>query len=67
MVVVCDDEALSIPIKNIEKRSVAEPPTSQVIKGPREGFVEDISVNLNLIRKRLKTTNIRIKDHYIGK
>lgn len=67
VLIICENAALSIPIKNIEKRAVAEPPTSQVIKGPREGFVEDISVNLNLIRKRLKTTNIRIKDHYVGR
>jgi len=67
VVVVCEDEALNIPIKNIEKRAISEPPTSRVIKGPREGFVEDLSTNLNMVRKRLKTTNIRIKDHFIGR
>ena len=67
VVVVCEDFALSVPIKNIEKRSIAEPPTSRVIKGPREGFVEDLSTNVNLVRKRLKSTNIRIKDYYVGR
>ena len=67
ILIACGDFALSIPAKNIEKRAVAEPPTSRVIKGPREGFVEDISTNLNLVRRRLKTTNIRIKDHYVGR
>lgn len=67
VVIVCENAAISVPIKNIEKRAVAEPPTSRVIKGPREGFVEDIAVNLNLVRKRLKTPNIRIKDHYVGR
>lgn len=66
-VLVCGDLAISVPIKNIEKRAIAEPPTSRVIKGPREGFVEDISTNLNLVRRRLKTTNIRIKDYYVGR
>ncbi len=67
VVVVCGSAAISVPIKSVEKRSIAEPPTSRVIKGPREGFVEDISTNLNLVRRRLKTTNIRIKEHFIGR
>lgn len=67
VVVVCGESALSMPIKNIEKRAVAEPPTSTVIKGPRAGFVEDIDTNINLIRHRLKTANLCIKDHYVGK
>lgn len=66
-VVVCENYALHLPIKNIEKRAISEPPTSRVIKGPREGFVEDVSTNLNLIRRRLKTTNLCIKDHYVGR
>ncbi len=67
VLIVCENVALNVPIKSLEKRSVTEPPTSRVIKGPREGFVEDISTNLNLVRRRLKTTNIRIKEHYVGR
>jgi len=40
-------------------RSVAEPPTSIVMRGPREGFVEDAKVNLTLLRKRLKTADFK--------
>lgn len=36
------------------KRAVAEPPTSTVIKGPREGFIEDADDNISLIKKRIK-------------
>ena len=67
VVLVCENYAIQIPIKNTEKRAITEPPTSRVIKGPREGFVEDISTNLNLVRRRLKTTNLCIKDHYVGR
>lgn len=50
-----------IGLKNPPGRTVAEPPTQVVIKGPREGFTEDIKTNLGLVRKRLKSENLKIK------
>lgn len=47
-------------------RTPAEPPTSAVIEGPREGFVEDIITNMALLRKRLKTPNLKIDKLKIG-
>ena len=67
VVVVVDDQALTIPLYEVEKRAIMEPPTSKVIKGPREGFVEDIYTNIGLIRKRLKTPNLQLVDLVIGK
>lgn len=67
VVLVVDNFGIAIPIQNLEKRAIVEPPTSRVIKGPREGFVEDLATNINLIRKRLKTNNIRIKDFFVGR
>lgn len=66
-VLVMGENAISIPLYKTEKRAVAEPPTSKVIKGPREGFVEDIYTNLGLIRKRLKTPNLHIVDLLVGR
>ncbi|MDE5943674.1 MAG: spore germination protein [Clostridia bacterium] len=50
-----------IGLKNPPGRSVAEPPTQVTLKGPREGFTEDIKVNLGLVRKRLKSEKLHIK------
>jgi len=55
-VVAFEKEALCYPIFGAEKRGIEEPPNSRVIKGPREGFVEDLSTNVGLIRKRVKRT-----------
>jgi len=60
-------DAICIPVPGFEKRSISEPPTSAVVKGPREGFTEDIQVNLSLLRRRLKTPNLTIKNITIGK
>ena len=67
VVCVFKDEALEIPIFGAQKRGIEEPPTSRVVKGPREGFVEDAATNLGLIRKRLRTTNLQIEEVFVGK
>ena len=49
-----------------KQRSLTEPPTGQVLLGPREGFVEDINTNIELITKRLKSRDLKIMDFTIG-
>jgi len=61
------DGALSFGLKEFEKRAISEPPTSTVLKGPREGFVECLPVNVSLIRRRLKTPHLRFEHMTIGK
>ena len=46
-------------VKRVAARSVSEPDSEVVIKGPREGFIENSEDNLALLRKRLKTTNFK--------
>lgn len=58
---------LVFDVKNFQSRSIAEPPTSAVLKGPREGFNESIATNIMLIRKRLKHNDLVIKQSPIGK
>ncbi len=62
-----EKDFLIIGLKNPPGRSVAEPPTQVTIKGPREGFIEDIKVNLGLVRKRLKSENLKLKMLISGK
>jgi len=50
-----------IGLKNPPGRTVAEPPTQVTLKGPREGFTEDIKTNLGLVRKRLKSDKLKVK------
>ncbi len=67
VIIVSNRNALICPVYGLQARSVAEPPTSRVVKGPREGFVEDLPKNIGLIRKRLKTPNLKIVDMFVGK
>ena len=62
-----NDNCLSVDTRTVIGRSIAEPPTSMVMRGPREGFVEDMKVNLTLLRKRLKTPNLKTVNVTVGK
>ena len=48
-------------------RSISEPPTSTVLQGPREGFNEQIKNNISLIRRRLATADLVIKNLKVGR
>ena len=59
--------ALILGTKKVSLRAVAEPQTAIAIKGPREGFIEDIKTNMGLIRRRLKTPALRFIMLNVGK
>ena len=60
------DKALIISSKGWASRSVTEPESSKVIRGPREGFTESIIVNLTLLRRKIKNPELKFKFKDIG-
>ncbi|HHU63595.1 MAG TPA: spore germination protein [Clostridiales bacterium] len=58
--------ALVLSIPGWERRKVEEPTSEKVIRGPREGFTETLSVNVALIRRRIKDTRLKIKTLSLG-
>ncbi len=58
--------ALSVTTKNEDGRSMAEPDTENVIRGPHEGFTESAENNAMLIRRRLRTEKLKRKLFPIG-
>lgn len=62
-----DTEAIAFATAKWEGRSVAEPPTSSILRGPREGFTENIKINLTLLRRRLKTPDLMFDSVKIGR
>lgn len=61
------DTALLIDSKGWEKRAVAEPDTESVIRGPREGFIENIRTNTSLLRRKIKNPNLVFENINLGK
>lgn len=60
------EQALFISAKEWESRSVEEPATEAVIRGPREGFTESLRTNTSLIRRRLKTPQLKMEALKVG-
>jgi spore germination protein KA len=59
--------AFIIGAQSSEERSVNEPNSELSIRGSREGFVENIKVNISLIRKIIRNPNLVFETLYLGK
>ena len=56
MSVVIDDEKMYIvETREYPSRSVSEPDTEKTIRGSRDGFTENIIVNVGLVRRRIRS------------
>lgn len=60
------NRAISCDVKKYAQRAVEIPPTEAVLKGPREGFTENLSMNISLIRKHLKDAQLKCESMLIG-
>ncbi|KJF28769.1 hypothetical protein TZ02_01590 [Clostridium aceticum] len=59
--------ALSLSISKDAAREYAEPQTEKVVKGPQQGFVEDIATNISILRKKIKSPNLVVKELKLGR
>lgn len=59
--------ALDIGAKGWEKRAVSEPISETSIRGPREGFTENLRTNTSMIRRKIKDPALKIRAAVIGK
>lgn len=62
-----DDNAYIFSLRKPSARAIGEPPTSSVMKGPREGFVEEIKTNTSMIRRRIKSPDLVMKSFQVGR
>lgn len=50
-----------------DKRSVEEPQVEPVLRGPREGFTESLRTNTSMVRRRLRTSTLKMELIKIGR
>ncbi|MCH5166037.1 MAG: spore germination protein [Clostridiales bacterium] len=62
-----DDRYAIINARSYTTRGITEPPAETVMRGPREGFIEDLKTNLSLLERRLKTPDFAIDRMEIGR
>ncbi|WHY69386.1 spore germination protein [Neobacillus sp. SuZ13] len=61
------DSFFSIQACFLPKRLPEESALETSIRGPKDGFVEDIQTNISLIRRRLNTSSLCLEKYTIGK
>ena len=60
------DRAVLIDVRTYPARGIAEPDLERVTRGARDGFVETMLSNTNLIRRRIRSTKLLFSLHSVG-
>ncbi|MDG0812901.1 spore germination protein [Cohnella rhizosphaerae] len=66
VLIVNDGRVLAYPIPRQPERSPEESSSEISVKGPRDGFVESLPINRTLVRKRLKSSDLKIESFCVG-
>ena len=53
-------------VRSFRQRGVQEPQAERVVRGPRDGFVENLEVNVALVRQRLVTRRLVVRVFRVG-
>lgn len=61
-----DTCAMTVAANGRVQRNPEEPPSEHVIRGPRDGFIENISTNMGLLRSRIKTSRLKTEAYTVG-
>ena len=59
-------KAIISSVRQMEGRNVDEPQTEPLVRGPRDGFVESLRTNATLIRRRIKTSRLKMEVIKVG-
>lgn len=60
-------KALILSTEGWAQRSIEEPDTEVVVRGPREGFTETLRTNTSLLRRKIKTPELKFESMTLGK
>jgi spore germination protein len=61
------EEVLLIGSKGWETRGIEEPLTEALVRGPRDGFNENLQTNMVHIRRRIRDPNLRFDSLIVGR
>lgn len=59
--------ALAFEAKTDEKRSISQPEVENTIKGAKDAFTETIRTNTSLLRRHLRTPELRLEEQIVGR
>jgi len=59
--------AIAFEVKTGDKRGPSAPALENTVKGPKDAFVETIRTNTSLVRRHLRTPELRLREITIGR
>ena len=59
--------AIAFEVKTGEKRGLSGPELEHTAKGPKDAFVETVRTNTSLIRRHLRTPDLRLRETVVGR
>ena len=59
--------AIAFEVKTGEKRGLSAPEVEHTAKGPKDAFVETVRTNTSLIRRHLRTPDLRLYETKVGR
>lgn len=59
--------AIAYEVKTGEKRGISPPQVENTVKGPKDAFVETIRSNTSLIRRHLRSPDLRLSELQVGR
>lgn len=59
--------AIAYEVKTGEKRGISAPEVENTVKGPKDAFVETVRSNTSLIRRHLRSPDLRLKEMKVGR
>ncbi|MCF8010256.1 MAG: spore germination protein [Clostridiales bacterium] len=61
------DSAVLINTIGFEMRAIEEPQTEAVVRGPREGFTENLQLNISMLRRKIRSPELRLESKTLGR
>jgi len=61
------DQIIIMDVSGAKERDIAEPENERMLRGSREGFIEDIWVNVAMIRRTLKDPTLKVETFKVGR
>lgn len=61
-----ESRMMDLPFPSFEKRAIEEPSSEAVLRGPRESFVESVDTNLAMVRRRIRSSKLKMEQLVFG-
>ena len=66
-IVIRGKDILALETRADIQRGIPEPTTEQAVFGPKDAFTENIQINLGLLKRRLKSKDLKAKSIVLGR